>query len=112
MRRFVSFFRIEKESGKIRFENFGILTDQQRINSALIGKYFANMLEIVKENSMSISQISNELGRPMTSLSGEIKKLTQKGYVEKLTTRKYRIVYHRISEILDEIIKNKQIQKK
>jgi DNA-binding transcriptional ArsR family regulator len=105
-------FRIEKETGKIRFEDFGALTDQGKICSALIARYFANILEIAPENSMSISDISEEIGRPMTTLSGELKKLKEKGYVEKLTTRKYRIVYHRISEILDEILSSISKNKK
>lgn len=105
-------FKIEKETGKIIFERFGDLTDQPRIWSVLISKYFAKMVDIVNDESMSLSEISREIGRPMTALSGEIKKSIEKGYVEKLTNRKYRIVYHRISDILDDIHEKMKEKKK
>lgn len=96
-------FRIEKESGKIIFQSFGSLSDPDRISALLIGKYFAVELEIIKENSLSISEIAKEIGRPITALSGPIKELVKKGFVEWLPTRKYRIVYHRMGEILDNL---------
>lgn len=104
----VKFFRIEKPSGKIIFQNFGALTDQQRVAIILLGKYFANKLGIIESPMLSISEISKELGRPMTTLSGHMKGLTDKGLVEKLPGRKYRVAYHRINEILEGILSLKQ----
>jgi predicted Rossmann fold nucleotide-binding protein DprA/Smf involved in DNA uptake len=101
-------FRIEKETGKILFQNFGKLSDPERILTFLIGKYFATELELLKENELSISQISKEIGRPLTALSGPIRELVKKGWVEKLPTRRYRIVYHRMDEILDNLIKKNE----
>ena len=101
-------FRIEKPSGKIIFQNFGSLNDKQRIAIVLLGKYFANRLNIVENPSLSISEIAKEIGRPMTTLSGNIKELVSKGYVEYLPGKKYRVAYHRIKEIFDDVLNTKQ----
>ncbi len=96
------FFVIEKQTGRIIFKNFGELKDQQRICALLIGKYFASRLGIITENSMGVSEIAKELGRPMTALSGPLKELIKKGYVEKLANRKNIVAYHRITDIIKE----------
>lgn len=97
-------FRIEKPSGRIIFEDFGLLNDKQRIAIVLVGKYFAHRLKIIENPSLSISEIAKELGRPMTALSGNIKELVKNGYVEYLPGKKYRIAYHRIKEIFNELL--------
>lgn len=98
-------FVIEKNSGKVIFNEFGKLSDPQRICALLVGRYFAAKLEILKDSSLGISEIANELGRPKTALSGPMKDLIKKGYVEKLSNRKYMIAYHRIKEILNSFFK-------
>jgi len=97
-------FRIEKPSGRVVFMNFGALSDPQRIASLLLGKYFANKLSLIESNSLGISEIAKELGRPKTALSGPLKELVTKGFVEKLTDRKYRMAYNRIRDILDSLV--------
>jgi len=98
------YFRIEKPTGRIIFQNFGSLNDQQRICTLLVGKYFANQLKMVDNPSLSISEVSKQLGRPMTALSGPMKELITKGFVEKLPGRKYRIAYHRMKEIFENVL--------
>jgi len=98
-------FVIEKNSGKVIFNEFGKLSDPQRICALLVGRYFAEKLEILEDSSLGISEIANELGRPKTALSGPLKDLIKKGYVEKLSNRKYVIAYHRIKEILNSYFK-------
>jgi predicted Rossmann fold nucleotide-binding protein DprA/Smf involved in DNA uptake len=104
------YFRIEKPSGRIIFQNFGSLNDKQRIAVVLLGKYFASKpeLNIIKDPSLNISDIAKELGKPVTSLSGDIKELVTKGYVEYLPGKKYRVAYHRIKEIFDDVLKPKK----
>lgn len=102
------FFKIEKPSGRIMFQNFGALTDQQRISIIMLGKYFASKLKIIDNPMLSISDISKELGRPMTTLSRPMKELIDRGFIEKLPGRKYRVAYHRINEILANISAAKQ----
>lgn len=107
------YFGIEKPSGKILFKSFGSLNDKQRIAIVLLGKYFANRLEIIQDASLSISEIAKELGRPMTTLSGNMRELVSKGYVEYfLAGKKYRISYHRIKEIFDDILATSQKNKR
>lgn len=100
-------FRIEQPSGRIIFQNFGGLTDRQRILVILVGKYFANRLSIVENSSLSISEISKELGRPMTTLSKPLGETVKEGFVESLPGRKYKVAYHRIREIFDKMLLTK-----
>ena len=101
------YFRIERPSGRVLFQDFGSLSDKQRISIVLMGKYFASKLEIIETPMLSISEVGKELGRPMTTLSGPMKELVKKGYVESLPGRKYMIAYHRIKEVFDTVIENK-----
>jgi len=95
-------FVIEKQSGRIIFKDFGKLSDPQRICALLIGKYFATRLGIIPENSLGVSDIAKELGRPKTALSGPLKELSKKGFVEKLPNRKNIVAFHRINDIIKE----------
>ncbi len=94
-------FVIEKTTGKVFFKNFGKLSDPQRISALLIGRYFAVKLELIEDNSLGVSEIAEMLGRPKTALSGPLKDLSTKGFVEKLSNRKYRIAYNRIVDIFE-----------
>lgn len=98
-------FKIEAESGKILFENFMALADPQRIALLLSGKYFAKKLDIKTPDALGVAEIATELHRPRTALSGPLKQLVDKGWIEKLPHRKYKIVVYRIDEVLNEAIK-------
>jgi hypothetical protein len=100
-------FRIESETGKIIFQDYASLTDQAKICAVLLGKYFASELGIIQDNSLSMSDLSKEVGKPITTVSARLTDLIKNSFVEALPTRKYRIVYPRISEILDSILKLK-----
>lgn len=101
------YFRIEKPSGKIIFQNFGSLNDKQRIAIVLLGKYFAQRLKMIENASLSISEIAKEIGKPMTTLSKGMKELVTRGYIEYLPGKKYRVAYHRIKEIFDNVLNTK-----
>src|SRR3989344_1091630 len=101
------FFKVESPSGRVIFQNFGSLSDKQRIAILLLGKYFANKLKMTEDPSLSISEIARDLGRPMTTLSKPTKELISKGYVESLPGRKYKIAYHRIPEIFEDVLAKK-----
>jgi predicted transcriptional regulator len=102
------YFRIESTSGKIVFQDYGSLSDKQRIAVVLIGRYFASKLKLIEDPSLSISEIAKEIGRPMTTLSKYTRDLVDRGYVEYLPGKKYRIAYHRIKEIYNDILETKQ----
>lgn len=98
-------FNIERPSGRILFKNFGNLSDPQRISALLVGKYFAVKAGLPNvSDSLSVTEISKELGRPKTALSGPLKDLLLKGFIEKMSDKKYRIAYQRIQEIFDTIL--------
>ncbi|MFZ0184384.1 MAG: hypothetical protein WAL88_06065 [Nitrosotalea sp.] len=94
-------FVIEKSSGKIIFKNFNKLNDSQKVCALLAGKYFAKKSNIIKDYSLTVSEIGKEIGRPATALSGPLKQLLVKNYVQKMQDKKYEISYHRLQEILD-----------
>jgi hypothetical protein len=103
----ITIFRIEKPSGRILFKNFSSLSDPQRISALLIGKYFASRmidLGISCSESLNVSNIAKELGRPVTAMSGPIQILLKKGFVEKLEDKTYRISYNRLNEVVNSIL--------
>ena len=100
-------FVIEKLTGRVMFKDFGDLTDPQRILALLVGRYFATRLNLLDDSSMRVSEIANALGRPKTSLSGPLKNLVTKTYVEKLSNRKYSISYNRISDVFEDYFGDK-----
>lgn len=101
-------FLIESPGGRIIFQDFGALSDERRILALLTAKYFAARLGLKNDNSLGISEIAQELGRPMTSLSGPVRSLIAEGYVEKLPIRKYTVAYNRMKEIIPEILKGRE----
>lgn len=92
-------FVLEEKSGKIIFKNYSKLTNPQRIFVVLIGKYFAKRLNIINNNSMEISELSEELNIPQTTLSSPLKALKTKGLIL-YDKGKYRINPHRTEEII------------
>lgn len=106
-------FKIESPSGEIIFNEFNKWSDRQKILLLLIGKYIAYKKKIIQEPSVSISTIAKELCRPMSSLSGPIKKLKKEGYVTQQSDKKYVINFHRIKEIIkEEIFKKLKINRR
>lgn len=103
-------FRIEKSSGRVIFQSFDGLTDRQRIVATLVGKYFALKLGIATIAALTISELADEISRPVTALSGPIKVLMSNGFVLKTTDRKYQIAYHRINEIFERVLQSKEKQ--
>jgi hypothetical protein len=98
-----SIFQIENPSGRIKFKNFGNLTDKQRIAAFLVAKFVAAKTKIIISDSFGIAEIAKELGRPVTNLSGPIRDLIKQGFVDPLPDKKYRIMHHRISEVFETI---------
>ncbi len=104
-------FSVEKPSGRIIFKNFGKLNDSQRICAFLAGKYFAVKLGFVQDSAFSVGAIAKELTRPVTALSGPVKELVKKGFIEKLLTKKYLIAHNRLTEIFDEYLSEKNVKR-
>lgn len=99
-------FQIQQTNGQIHFKDFGKLTNPARISALLIGKKIAKKLDLNTDDSLTITQIGNELGIPATTLSSPMKDLVKKGYVLK-NSKGYEIAYYRLSEIIDEYFGDK-----
>jgi len=93
-------FVMEKDTGKVIFKNYSQLTHPQKICCILIGKYFAKRLKIKNDHTLSISEISNELDIPQTTLSSPLKSLRKTGHILYEKSR-YRINPHRIEETVN-----------
>jgi hypothetical protein len=104
-------FRIENPTGRVIFQNFGDLSDPKRIAALLLGKYFAQRLGLIENNWLSLSGMAQELGRPLTALSGPARSLIDDGLVEKLPIRKYRIIYHRIPDLIEMLYEKRKSEK-
>ena len=104
-------FVIEHPSGRVIFKNFGEMNDNQRLLALLLGKYFAGRLGLIEADTLGITEIATELGRPKTSLSGPIKELVDDQLVVKTPERKYKIAYHQMDEITGIIVSGGKIQK-
>ena len=101
-------FRIENPSGRIIFESNLDLNDRKRVAALLLEKYFAHRYGLIQDDSLGVSEIADELGKPVTSMSGLVSVLMQDGFVTRLPIRKYRVVYHRIPAIIDMLTERKK----
>ncbi len=81
------------------------LSLKTRICLILMGHYFYEKAEGRKSTPLAVSELAKILRKPITSLSGPLGELQESGYVEKVETGKYQIVYYEIEEFLDEIQK-------
>jgi predicted transcriptional regulator len=70
--------------------------------------FLTRLMKMLENPSLSISEVAKELGRPMTALSGAMKELVTKGYVEYLPGKKYTVAYHRIKEIFSDVLETRQ----
>jgi len=95
-------FVMEKSSGKIIFKNYSKLTNSQKIVCILIGKYFAKLLELIDDHTITGPEISKDLDIPQTTLSSPLKSLRKSGEILYEKSR-YRINPRRIEEIVDSI---------
>lgn len=98
-----NFFKIDKNSGAITFSKEHNFTNAEKITICLIGKYFAHtILKIPNTDGLDISQLSNELPVPSTTLSKPLGNLIKE---KKITNvgGKYRIIYYEIENILNDL---------
>ena len=99
-------FVMEKSSGKIIFKNYSELKNPQKITCVLIGKYFAKRLDLIDDHTTTVSEISKELDIPQTTLSSPLKSLRKSGQILYEKSR-YRVNPHRIQEIIESILNEK-----
>lgn len=97
-------FKIDKKSGRtVLLIPKTRLTDRELIMLALIGRYFANKLNLFDSSSMTTEDIAQELNRAKPSVSARMVELKRERIVEMLARGEYKINYTEISRLLDEI---------
>lgn len=97
-------FKIDKKSGRtILLIPKTRLTDRELIVLALMGRYFANKLNLFDSNSMTIENVAQELNMAKQSVSARMSDLKRERIVEMLARGEYKINYTEISRLLDEI---------
>lgn len=99
------FFKIEKDGGKIVFQDQNKLTIPDKIVLLLIGRYIAKVGGAINNETIKIAELSEELAIPKTTLSKPLGILIEKGVIRKTDEGEYNIVYHKIKENLKNISK-------
>lgn len=92
-------FKIEYDTCNIIFNTENEYSNKEKIIFYLISRYFCKEYELIEDYKMSISEISEVLGIPNTTLSAPLGMLLKDGIVKKESS-KYYIVHHRIKSFL------------
>jgi len=85
------FLRVEEKTGGVIISQDYKFTNFDRIFLLLLGKYFAAQYEILKDYSLSLGDISTELGIKRTTLPSPLKILIKDGVVERPKENTYRV---------------------
>lgn len=99
-----AFVRIDENTGRIDFVSENCtLTNYEKIFLALVGKYFARQSGILEDDFVGISDLSDDLGVPVTTLSKPLRRLVQNRIVDKPEKNRYRVNPHRVEARLREL---------
>jgi len=85
------FLRVEEKTGRAIISQDLGFSNSDRIFLLLLGKYFAMHYGILKDYSVTLSDISAELGIKRTTLPAPLKTLINDGLVERPKENTYRI---------------------
>ena len=97
------FLRVDENTGRVVLsENFSF-THGEELFLAFVGKYFARHYGILEEEVVGIGNLSDDIGVPVTSLSGPLGRLVADQSVDKLGPSKYRVNPHKIEATLQEL---------
>ena len=97
-------FKIDRKSGRtVLLIPKTRLTDRELIMLTLIGRYFANKVNLFDSSSMTVEDVAQELNVAKPSVSARMSDLKRERIVEMLARGEYRINYTEISRLLDEI---------
>lgn len=100
----MNFIRIEDKTGKIQLIEFNSLTDKQRVELFLIGRFLAHKLGFSSKSSANLSEVSTELGRKANVLVHPVKDLVTDGILlQDKMSKEYSISPHRLLETLKRI---------
>lgn len=91
---------------KIDFSKSGI---KEKIALVLSAVFFARKLEKLEDDSFSVGELEKRTGVVMTSLSGPLKNMGERGWVTK-SGKKYHITTYGIKWILDQKLGAEKIE--
>ena len=94
------YFMIEHNTGNVVFSKTLRLSNREKIELLLIGRYFASRLKVITKEAISIAELSKLLDVPKTTLSAPLGTLINEGHVNKNADSEYSIIFHKIETIL------------
>jgi len=100
---------INEKDGKIIIKNPNF-SNRKKILLLLIGRYFSKELGLIKKDSLTLREISKELGTKVTTVSGPVGDLVKAGILKK-ENAEYRILHYRIEEVLNNFENEKENKK-
>lgn len=95
-----SFLKVEEKSGRVIISPDFRFTNADKIFLLLLGKYFAMQYGIFKDYSVTLGDISTELGIKRTTLPAPLKRLINNGVVERPRENTYRVNPYKAEYIL------------
>jgi hypothetical protein len=99
------FIKIEENTGRTVLSTDFSLTNYEKIFLLLLGKYFARHSGIIKESTVKIKDISDELGIAVTTLSAPLGRLVRDHVINRPEKDSYQINPHQIEVFLKELSK-------
>ena len=97
------YFRTDKETGRMIFNNDITVGNKEKICLLLISKYLAKEGGVIKSSSMKLRDICNELKIIKTTLSNPLKILIDKGIIEKNENKEYYVPYYKIKSFFESL---------
>lgn len=105
------FLKVEETTGRVVLTEKYSFTNSEKGFLILVGKYFAKHYDIIESEVVSIRDVSEDLGVPVTTLSGPLGELVENHTVEKCNRGQYKVNPHKIEASLQEM-KQKHISEK
>jgi uncharacterized membrane protein YcgQ (UPF0703/DUF1980 family) len=106
-----SFLKVEETTGRVVLTEKYSFTNSEKVFLILVGKYFAKHYEILESEVVSNKEVSEDLGVPVTTLSGPLGELVEKHTVEKCDRGQYKVNPHKVEATLQKL-KQKHISEK
>lgn len=98
-------FKIDKKTGETIFvAPRAKLADREKIAIVLLGRYFANRLELSESETLTTKDVASQVGMDEATTSARLSDLRRERIVEPVSRGEYRISYANSDRILDEIL--------
>jgi CRP-like cAMP-binding protein len=94
------FLKVEEKTGRVIISPNFKFTNADKIFLILLGKYFAKHYEILKDFTVTLSDISMEIGIKRTTLSAPLKRLVDDDVVSRPRENTYRINPYKAEHLL------------